>query len=238
MTFVRRILTLGATTLAAAALASPALAGEGAGEAGPSTGTTTSSPTTYCRDSARYQGEGEVVRSAEQPPGDWHECEEGEVAGYEAAREKRYAEEDAALEAQNKKVQAAIGRERAEADNLEEQSRLCDKQPSACSPHSSVRSSVASSKAAPPKPVSHLATRQASVSRYGNPAGVEVRPVEQPQDEGLEDAIDVPETHGFSLIDPALRAGPRNLVWFSVVAMAAISSLGYGLWRILFVGDV
>ncbi len=237
MTFVRRILTLGATTLAAVALASPALAHDSNsdGEVG-----TSGHDHTYV---ACANGQPVERVSPDKEPSEGNvDCDADYRAEQEKRRqeeEKRQQEEARAREEESQRRQQVIGREQAEADNLEAQAKLCDRQPSACSPHGSVNSSASPAKAALPKPVSHVATRQEKVARYGNPAGVEVRPVaEQPQDEGLEDAIDVPETHGFSLIDPALRPGPRNMVWFSIVAMAAISSLGYGLWRILFVGDV
>ncbi len=230
MAFMRRILTSGAVTLAAAAVASPALAQESDVDAGTSSG-----PTTYCRDSAQYPREGDVITSSEQPPGGWHECEPGEAEGYRDARARRRQREADAREAQSKQFQANIDREQAEADKLEEQATLCDKQPSACSPYSR----VSPAKPAPPKAVSYVAAQQEKVSRHANPARVEARPVaDRPGDKGVEDAIDVPDTVGFAVVDPALRPGPRNLVWFSFVAMAAIASLGYGLWRVLFIGDV
>ncbi|MFN2556060.1 MAG: hypothetical protein ABR592_04190 [Nitriliruptorales bacterium] len=237
MTLTRRILTLGATALAAVAIATPALAHQDPNNA--TTNDEHNHAVTYCRDSTQHPGEGDVITTSEKPSGNWHECQSGEAAGYEAARKQRYEAEAAAREQESQRRQQVIAREQAEADTLEEQAKLCTKQPSlaACSPYTS---SVPQSKPAPPKPVSyHRETQQEKASRYGNPAGVEVRPVaDRPEDEGLEDAVDVPDTDGFALIDRALRPGPRNLVWFSAVAMAAIASLGYGLWRILFVGDV
>ncbi|MDQ3932617.1 MAG: hypothetical protein M3252_07260 [Actinomycetota bacterium] len=166
------------------------------------------------------------------------ECDEACRAWQE--KEKRWREEAELREAENQRLQGAIDREQAEADQLEEQARLCQKRPSqaGCSP---VTSSVAAAKPvptkpAPPKPVSFVAAQQDRISRHGNPAGVGVRTVPDPDESGLEDAVDVPDLRQFALeADPTDGRGPRNLVWFSVVALAAIASLGYGLWRVLFV---